>query len=273
MLTDEKSGIMYRCWRGAAPRAIVLLVHGLGGHCSRWEFLARYLQQNGIAGYALELRGFGQTPGLPGDVDSFETYFADIRSLHGLITRDFPGKKVFLLGESLGGLLAFTMAIKHPGFFNGLICIAPAFLSRLKFSPAQYVQVFSALCYAPRKQFIVPFNSQMCTRDVAYQRIMDQDNREHRLASARFLVNILTAQFYANRVKTKLAVPALFLFGGNDVLVKTGAIRAVFDGLKVVDKKIIEYPQMYHALSIDLEREKVFADIAGWTEKHCAKSE
>jgi len=38
----------------------------------------------------------------------------------------------------------------------------------------------------------------------------------------------------------------------------------VFRGLKTKDKKIIMYPEMYHALSIELAREKVFEDILRW---------
>ena len=33
------------------------------------------------------------------------------------------------------------------------------------------------------------------------------------------------------------------------------------------DKQLIEYPEMFHALSIDLDREKVFADILNWVER------
>jgi len=268
MLTDEKSGIMYRRWPAPGARAVVLLVHGLGGHCGRWEFMMAHLRRHRIAGYALELRGFGKAAGLQGDVDSFRTYLSDIRSLRGIIAREVPEAKVFLLGESLGGLLSFAAAVKDAGLFSGLLAISPAFRSRLKFSLKQYIQVFSALCYNPRRQFVVPFNSQMCTRDPAYQQVMDQDLREHRLATARFLVSILAMQLYANTVKTRLKIPALFLLAGNDALVDTRAIRAVFNGLTLADKSIIEYPEMLHALSIDLGREKVFGDVCRWIEKH-----
>ena len=43
--------------------------------------------------------------------------------------------------------------------------------------------------------------------------------------------------------------------------------QVVFDGLPLKDKTKSEYPEMLHALSIELGREKVFADILNWLEK------
>nr|MBC8428746.1 alpha/beta hydrolase [FCB group bacterium] len=50
----------------------------------------------------------------------------------------------------------------------------------------------------------------------------------------------------------------------SDTLVDPKASKSVFKGLKHKDKKLIEYPEMYHALSIDIGRETVFNDILKW---------
>src|SRR4030042_251356 len=65
----------------------------------------------GFTPCAVELRGFGRTPERPrGHIGSFRIWYRDILELRDIIGRDFPGKKVFLLGESMGGLLAFNLA-------------------------------------------------------------------------------------------------------------------------------------------------------------------
>lgn len=267
MKTDEKTGVSYRQWEAASSEVVFLLVHGLGGHSSRWEFLSQFLLQNGISSYAIELKGFGETKDLKGHVDSFEIYFQDLLAIRNIINQEHRGAKVFLLGESLGGLLAFLLAIRKPDLFQGLICTSPAFKSSLKFSFIDYVKVFVSLPFNPRKQFSVPFNAQMCTRDTDYQAVMDQDEREHRLVSAKLLIESLFAQIRAGFLKHRLLIPTLFLTSGKDLLVDTKAISGIFKKLAVKDKTIIDYPNMYHALPIELGREKVFTDILKWAQK------
>lgn len=248
-------------------RQALLLVHGLGAHSSRWKFLADFFVSRGVACYALELQGFGQTENLAGHIDSFQHYYHDITSLEQIIHADYPQAKIFVLGESMGGLIVFLLSLFNPGLFSGCILISPAFRSVLKFSLFEYIKMFAAALFNPKTQFKMPFTSAMCTRDLSYQAIMNQDVREHRLASARLLINILLGQFRADFLKAKFSLPILFLLAQRDYLVDPKKSHAVFKGLTVKDKALIDYPQMYHALSIDLGREKVFSDIYQWLEK------
>src|SRR3989339_1481917 len=121
LIQDKENYILYRRWQAQEPQAALLLVHGLGAHTGRWEFMADFFQRNNISSYALELKGFGQTQGERGDIDSLNTYFQDIRSLSDIIRQENPGKKIFLLGESMGALICFLFAALEPRLFSGLI--------------------------------------------------------------------------------------------------------------------------------------------------------
>jgi len=267
LITDKETGIIYREWKSREPKAVFLLVHGLGAHTGRWGFLAEYFLQHGISSYGIGLRGFGETEDLKGHVDSFKIYFKDIRALYDIIVKEHKNKKVFLVGESVGGVISFLAVAAGPGLFDGLICISPAFVNRLKATPLAYIRLFAPLLYDPKKQFTVPFDAKMCTRDADYQKMMDADPREHRLATSRFIFNLMVAQIRSNIVKYKIRGPVLFLLSGADKLVDPEASKKIFGALKAGDKSIIEYPDMYHALPIDLGRENVFRDILAWVEK------
>jgi alpha-beta hydrolase superfamily lysophospholipase len=246
---------------------VLLLIHGLGAHNGRWEFLADFLLQNEFSSYAIDLRGFGKSPDLKGHIDSIDIYIDDLHRLYQIIREENKGKKIFVVGESAGALLGILLASLETEDLAGLACFSPAFKSRLKFSFLDYLKVYTALLYNPKKKFSMPFNAQMCTRDLNYQKFMEEDPAEHRVATARLLVETLKAQASAQALITKLDIPVLFLVAGEDRIVDPQAARKVFQGLKTPDKEIIEYPQMYHSLSIELEREKVFADILQWLEK------
>lgn len=264
---DEKTAVTYRQWNAPLPKALLLLVHGLGAHSQRWNFLADFFLENNISSYAIELRGFGETEGLKGDIKSFNIYFDDVRSLCRIIEKEYPDKKVFLIGESMGALIAFQAASRWPALFSGVILLSPVFKSRLKMPTLNYLKIFFSLFYNPRKQIYVPFDSKMCTRDVAYQKIMDSDPREHRLATARLLLAIVFSQMNAQFLKNRMRISVLFLLSGKDAFSDTNASRRFFQGLTIEDKEIILYPEMRHALSIELGRENVFGDILKWTEK------
>lgn len=264
-IIDNETGIVYRKWDAPGPRAAFLLVHGLGSYGGRWQFLAGSLMRAGISSYAIDLRGFGETPGLKGHVDSLGVYYEDIKTLRAIIAGDCPGRKIFLCGESMGGLISFSAACLNPGLFDGLICLAPAFRNRLKVKYTDYLRMFFFRVFAPKKQMLLPFTARMCTRDPGYQQVMDTDKREIRIATPVLLTGILLAEARAGRLKEKLSCPVLFQVPLDlDNFVDPEGTKDIFRGLNIPDKKIVFYPQMLHSLSVDLGREEVFSDILNW---------
>ncbi|MEN6561461.1 MAG: alpha/beta fold hydrolase [Acidobacteriota bacterium] len=248
------------------PKAVFLLVHGLGAHSGRWDFFARAAAGRGYASYAIELRGFGRTPERPrGHVASFEVWHRDLLALREAIGRDFPGKKVFLAGESMGGLIAYDLAGRRPGLFAGAVLMAPAFKNGMKFPPGAYVKVALVTPFHPKSMVDLPFTSEMATRDPDYAAVMNESPDELRVASLGLMRGFLPVQARAGRLARTFAAPALFLVPGVDRLVDERAARRIFARLAAADKTLIEYPDMFHALYIDLGRDKVFADILDWT--------
>jgi len=245
----------------------MLMIHGLGGHSNNWEFPANFLVQHGIACYSLELKGFGNTEGTKGHIDSLNTYIKDVRRLYSIIKREHPRLPVFIAGESMGGLTAFLAVIKKPRLFRGLVCVSPGFASSLSFSIMEYLKMIAARFYNQKKQFVMPFTNEMCTRDPDSLKIMDNDKLEHKLATPRLLQSILLAQLTSFFSKHKVRTDTLFLLAGADTFVSSRISRKIFDGIKFEHKQIIEYPEMRHSLTMELGREKVFADLLKWLNK------
>lgn len=245
----------------------MLLVHGLGGHSNNWEFVANFLMEHNITSYAIELKGFGRTDGLKGHITSLEVYIKDIRRLYNIIRREHKRIPIFIAGESMGGLTGFLTVIRKPRLFKGLVCMAPGFASGLKFSAMDYFKMISARFYNQKKQFIMPFTSDMCTRDPECKKIIDNDKLEHKFATPRLLQSILLAQLSSILSKHKVKTDTLFLLAGADTFVSTRASKKIFKGIKFEHKEMIVYPGMRHSLTMELGREKVFADLLRWLEK------
>ncbi|HVH11484.1 MAG TPA: lysophospholipase, partial [Longimicrobium sp.] len=109
------------------PRAIVLVSHGHGEHGGRYGELARHLAERGMAVHAIDHRGHGRSGGTRGHVDRFGQYVADLETWRRAVTADVPVDiPVFLLGHSLGGLIAIRHLQTHPeAGFRGAVLSAP----------------------------------------------------------------------------------------------------------------------------------------------------
>lgn len=262
---DPSSSLLYRRWSAATPQAALLFVHGLGAHSARWDFAGRYFAERGYNGYALELKGFGQTSERPrGHIDSFKIYYRDILALRELIAKELPGKPIFLFGESMGSLISFLTAAIYPDKFSGQVLISPAFANGMKFPIRAYLELLFFLIFDRRHLIKLPFTSAMCTRDPSYQQIMNNNPDELRIASVKTLVNIMLAQFQVKAAAKKIAIPTLYLLSGKDYLIDENFNKKLIPTLPIKDQQTLDYPEMLHALSIDLEREKVFADVESW---------
>jgi alpha-beta hydrolase superfamily lysophospholipase len=262
--TLPQSDIRYREWPLLDPTAVLILVHGLGAHTERWEYLAQFFIEQNIASYAIALKGFGEAPGLEGQIDSFQVYYKELQQISSFIRSKFPNKKIFVVGESLGGLIGFLSGILIPHICDGLVCISPAFKSALKFSPLDYLKMYWALVFNASRGFPTPFSASMLTRDAEYQKKMESDPREIRTSSVELLFQIVWEQVHARWLTNRLRLPVLFQLAGSDSVVRSDESKKVFAKIEGKDKQLIEYPGMMHALSIEVGKEKVFEDMGKW---------
>jgi alpha-beta hydrolase superfamily lysophospholipase len=246
--------LSYNARTTQSPKAALLLVHGLGSNASWWDDAADFFLHSGMSSYAVDLR----------HNTSFAEFFASVREIAGLIRKENPDRKLFAVGESLGSLIILLLALKDKLLFDGVVCISPAFSSRLRLNIPGYIGVFLTALYDPKRRHPLPVTADMCTRDPAKLKMIEATYDKDVMQTSSVLTAIFFYQLALRISRLKVPVPALFLGAGDDKLVFTDATKKVFARMAAPDKKLIEYPGMYHSLSIDTGRDKVFADIAAW---------
>jgi len=250
-------GISYKVWISSSPRAKLLLIHGLGANSSWWESFASESLKKGFSLYAIDLR----------EHRSFAEFFSLVNKLLIKIREDDPDKKVFAVGESMGALIMLSMALKDRAIFDGLVCIAPAFSSKAPLKLRDYLRIFLPLFYDKNKRCALPVSADMCTRDPIYLKMIEATYDKDVMSTSQVLFDIFITQIRMRLSRMRIGPPLLFLVAGHDLLVYSEASVKVFGRLRCEDKTLIEYPGMYHALSIELGREKVFQDIWSWIDK------
>lgn len=105
---------------GGPATAPLVFVHGLGGSHLNWCQIGPRLAE-GRRGVALDLHGFGLTPGSRRQA----TVRANTR-LVDRFSREVTGTPVILVGNSMGGLISVLQTASTPAAVAGLVLIDPA---------------------------------------------------------------------------------------------------------------------------------------------------
>jgi pimeloyl-ACP methyl ester carboxylesterase len=101
---------------GSASRPPVILIHGLGGDHLSWPADVRRLPDYTV--YALDLPGHGKSSGP--DLQSISAYAERVVQF----LNDIGLFKAVLVGHSLGGAVALTLAAEHAERVAGIVLIA-----------------------------------------------------------------------------------------------------------------------------------------------------
>lgn len=104
--TFAKERIYQKEWTVADPKAAIVLLHGQGEHIGRYEYVAASFNARGYDVYSGDLPGHGQSGGIKGHIDRFDDYVALAASWIEDVHRRSPELPLFLLGHSVGGLIA-----------------------------------------------------------------------------------------------------------------------------------------------------------------------
>lgn len=245
-----------------APRADLINLHGLGDHGSLYPMLPDYFVPRGIAVHAFDLRGHGRSEGQRAYIDRWRDYTEDLDTFVGLVTAA-GGRRPFLLGHSLGGLIALDYAIQSGARLAGIIAAAPALgevgVPRVLMAAGR---VLSRIW--PRFSMRTGMDLSALSRDAGTRQAVLDDPLFHRVGTARLSTEVVAAIERVQRLAPSLAVPVLLVHGGADRMVSPEGTRTFFARLTVADRELIEYPDAYHALLADLDSAAVLGDLGRW---------
>lgn len=115
-------------WQPDGPvKGVLQITHGMTEHIGRYEALAEYLSEQGIAVAGFDLRGHGKNPGDDQIASCGEGGWAasleDMRLFFGLLQERFPGAPHFMLGFSLGSFLLREYLVKYPQGIAGALIL------------------------------------------------------------------------------------------------------------------------------------------------------
>ena len=131
--------IRYRVWEAASPRAVVVLLHGVGEHSGRYEATAQAFVAAGYEVWADDHRGHGETGRLQyhGDLSKIgqlgpgglRATIAAVQQFIDIAHAAHPTLPLVLLGHSWGSLMAQIIVNRRPELFAAVVLTGTAYRS------------------------------------------------------------------------------------------------------------------------------------------------
>ena len=258
----EKGVKLFEQWWTPAgePRAVLVIVHGLKDHSTRYAAFADRLAQHGYEVRAFDLRGHGSSEGARAYVSDFDEYAQDLDRFVARVRRS--GKPLFVLGHSMGGAIATDWVLTRKPALDGLVLSGAALQADVSGFTAGLTRLLGAVLPALA---VFSLDLDRFSRDPAVvaqckaDPLIDRGNGPARTA-AQLLRGI---DFIRGRFE-EVTVPLLALHGGADVITPPGGSRELVRRAASADKTLKIYDGLAHDLLHEPERQQVMADIAAW---------
>lgn len=249
------------------PRAVLVIVHGLGEHAERYPHVISAFLPRGYVIYGHDHRGYGRSGGKRGDFPAFEQLQADLDQVVETARRANPGLPVFLYAHSLGGMYATHYLARHEKKIRAALLSAPGYGPGPDFSPnrIRLARVLSRL--APNltiKSSSEPVYN--LSQDPESKKAWEADALRHDFVTVRFAWTNLQKATEAQGLLAKLTLPVLLILGDMDTTINRQAIldAAAHAGPNVTFRR---YPCL-HELHNELPelREVVLEEAGEWFE-------
>uniref|UniRef100_A0A0D9X0E9 Serine aminopeptidase S33 domain-containing protein n=1 Tax=Leersia perrieri TaxID=77586 RepID=A0A0D9X0E9_9ORYZ len=280
-----------RAWRprggGAAPRALVFMVHGYGNDIS-WTFqsTATFLAGSGFACYAADLPGHGRSHGLRAFVPDLDSAIADLLAFFRSVRRrveeekGHPSLPCFLFGESMGGAICLLIHLRTTtqpeDSWAGAVLVAPMckISDRIR-PPWPLPQILTFVArFAPTLPIVPTADLIEKSVKVPAKRVVAARNPVRYSGRPRLgtVVELLRATDELGGRLDEVTVPFLVVHGSADEVTDPAVSQALYDAAASEDKTIRIYDGMLHSLLFgepDENIQRVRADILAWLNQRC----
>ena len=264
-------GIFVRSWRPSSKaRGIMILIHGFNAHGGYMEWPGEQFAAEGLAVYALDLRGRGKSEGERFYVEEFSDYLADVDKLVGIAKSRNPGLPVYILGHSAGGVIATSYVFEHQSEIAGLICESFAFDVGL---PNAVSLILKGISHLTPHLHVFSLNNADFSRDPkAVERMNSDPLIAKESQPAETAAEMLKAADRLKENMPKFNVPVFIVHGTADKATRPAGSQYFYDTAASTDKTLKLYEGHVHDLLSDIGKEAVMADMKKWVNARLARA-
>lgn len=258
----HKTTFFGQYWKAKETKAVVVLVHGMGEHSTRYVHVAQKLAANNFSLVAFDHFGHGKTEGKRGHNPNFEAVLESVTKTIEKAKELFPDKPIFLYGHSMGGNVVANYALRKQHNLKGIVATSP-FL-KLAFTPPA-IKLFVGKIFqkiAPSLTMGNELDANDISRDKNEVEKYLKDPLVHAKISPNYSIKFIETGQWAIENAKNLKTPMFLLHGTDD---KITAYKGTEEFANNVEKATLKlYKNGYHELHNDFCKEEMLNDIVNW---------
>lgn len=259
--------IVYDTWTPDQPaRGVVVLSHGYAEHARRYDHVARRFGGAGLVVYALDHRGHGRSGGKRVYLRDIGEYTGDFHTLVGIAAREHPDLPRIVLGHSMGGGVVFAYGAEHPGDYAAMVLSGPAVSAQSAVKPWLVTVAKLLGRFAPGVP-VEQLDAGAVSRDPEVVAAYKADPMVYHgklpagIARGLFIVGETMPQRAA-----AVTAPVLVVHGEQDSLIPVEGSHRLVECFGSQDVNLKVYPDLFHEVFNEPERELVLDDVTSWIE-------
>jgi alpha-beta hydrolase superfamily lysophospholipase len=261
------------------PKAVILALHGFGDYSHAFEEPGKRWAARGIATYAYDQRGFGGAPGR-GAWPGQGKLAVDAISATRILRQAYPGRPLYLLGESMGGAVATVAAtgaaegvLPSAGGtpiadVDGVVLSAPAVWGRNTMDFLPKVALWAGVRFLPTAVLSGQGLRIQASDNLPMLRALGRDPMVIKGARIDTVFGLVDLMDKALEAAPRLDKPLLLMYGEHDQIIPAPAIQAFAAQLppdpEHRHERLAYYKKGWHLLLRDLEGPMVAEDVANW---------
>lgn len=253
-----------RAWLPERPEHVLAVVHGYAEHSGRYEALARWFGERGFAVHAYDQRGHGRSSGRRGHAESFEVLLDDLDAFLEHVREAHPELPLTLLGHSLGGLVALAFLAERRPRLASAVASGPALAIGESVSGVRRAVARALGRVAPRLALPSGLDARGISRDPQVVEAYLADPLVFRTTTSRLAVALFDGAARTAAAAGAVEVPLLLVHGEADPLCPVEASRRFHAELRAPGSALRVYPELYHEVFNEPERETVLEDVRAW---------
>lgn len=267
--------IHYHVWKSGKPKAVVLIVHGIGEYGSRYEKLAQSLVAGGYAVYAIDYRGHGATGVQQHDGDlsklgrlgpgGIRAVIRGLRQLRDIARTELPETPVVILGHSMGSLLGQRMLNESADGWDAVVWSGTAYRTLRHMNSGDLA-----------KRHRVPGGNghEWLSRDPAVAESFKDDPLTFDAKVAKLFGIADGLRLLGRPRKLSRDIPMLILIGSDDPLGGPRSVELLAKAYRerggLTDVTVKIYDEGRHEMFNELNQAEVRADVVAWLDGHVA---
>jgi len=220
----------------------VLLIHGFTGTPSELRPMGEYLKERGYTVYAPLLAGHGTSPEEMACTTWEDWWNSAVEGYRRL--RDSGVRRIFAAGLSMGGALVLNLARQYP--LDGVIAMcAPVYLKDKRVHAVNLIR------------WVMPYQIRRGTKPAHIEEHLVPYDRTPLKCVSSLQRLIRHVRSHLHEIK----VPTLVVQAELDETVEPRSARYIYERLGSAVKRLKWYDKSSHIITLDREREKLFADV------------